>query len=252
MSKKTRLEELPPKLLWKFALTLGVDDLLNICNKKPYFRELLCESDVFQRIYAKKYLTTHQSRIPKGYTTLYEIKKINEMDKEKLPEHLGRKGYEVFIARIFDNMTSEDRESILISAAGSGYLDIVKYLINKNVGSIEAINDAFESAARNGETNVMIYLIERGANIHYNYDVALVLSAGRENLDFVKYLVAKGADINGDNGGPLRAAAIRGPLRNVKYLVDSGANIDVFDNVTKKLIKNREVIEYLRSIGVDI
>ena len=78
----------------------------------------------------------------------------------------------------------------------SGYLEVVKYLLEQGA-DLHAQNDwAFQWAARNGRLEVVEYLVKHGANLHVDDDYALRWAAENGHLEMVKYLLEQGADSN--------------------------------------------------------
>ena len=89
------------------------------------------------------------------------------------------------------------------------------------------------SAAESGSLEIVKYLVEHGADVNGNNEGNLsVLHYAAEfgSLEMVKYLVEHGADVNGNNEGNLsvlHSAAESGSLEMVKYLVEHGADINI-------------------------
>ena len=125
-------------------------------------------------------------------------------------------------------------------AAGSGKLDVVKYLIEKGADvNIEGegefgIGTPLHIAARSGKLEVVKYLVEKGANINAkdNHNktpwTPLHMAAVSEKWDVVKYLIEKGAGVNAEDQD-LRTlldwAVKNGKLNLVEYQVaDVNAN----------------------------
>ena len=124
-------------------------------------------------------------------------------------------------------------------SAMNGHLEVVKYLIEVGADIHALIDYALTLSANNGHLEVVKYLIEAGADVHANHDLALRWSANNGHLEVVKYLIEKGADLHADNDYTLRWSAEEGHLEVVKYLIEKGANIDV--------IKDDPIIEKLKT-----
>lgn len=94
--------------------------------------------------------------------------------------------------------------SALMKAAHSGYLDIVKLLV-ENGADLEYQNETADnvtviiSAAKRGSLHILEYLIKEGANINYqdkNGETALMAAVNSDYIDNVKLLVKYKADKN--------------------------------------------------------
>jgi ankyrin repeat protein len=126
-------------------------------------------------------------------------------------------------------------------------LEIIKYLVEKNINIRSNNDEALIISARNGHLEVVKYLIEEGSDIHAKNNRALCWSANNGYVEVVKYLVEQGADINVNNGEALRLSVYHGHLEVVKYLIENGANIHVFNDYILKLSAKKylEIIRYL-------
>jgi ankyrin repeat protein len=146
----------------------------------------------------------------------------------------------------------------LMQASGNGYLEIVKYLVEKgaslNLFSNEGTT-ALMFAGNQGHLEVVKYLVEKGADItatDKNNRTALMQASGNGYLEIVKYMVEKGANLTltdknnrtaldwarANNklavveylsniyNNDLIAAAQNGNLSNVRTALEKGANIN--------------------------
>jgi hypothetical protein len=89
--------------------------------------------------------------------------------------------------------------SLLKFALEYGYLDIVKFLIERDIN----INFTFENhetpicyAIEHGYIDIVKYLVKRGANIHFDDDLPLYNATVNNYSDIVKYLTKRGAHEN--------------------------------------------------------
>jgi len=121
-----------------------------------------------------------------------------------------------------------------IKAAVNNRLDELKNLLNQGADIHSNDDDALRAAAYNGYLEVVKFLvlpdlgsvaITHGSSIHAVDDQALKFSAQRGHLEIVKFLVTQGANVHADNDYALRYSALKGHLENVKFLITNGANI---------------------------
>ena len=150
------------------------------------------------------------------------------------------KGWISFIDTI--SLTQFMYGSCLVTAAGEGKIDILKYLLhNENVpiddpeinlyDNLENGWSALHWAAAKGNTEVIEFLIKEGANINapaatdYNQTPLLFALRYGKN-EAAKLLIDLGADINQKDGydnSPLILAVHNRNKELVKYLIEKGA-----------------------------
>lgn len=128
---------------------------------------------------------------------------------------------------LFDKLIEFDNKNLklglnktLISVAGNGQLEMVKYLISpgdnnfKHQG-VNNIDHPLRKAAQNGHLEIVQYFLNRGAGLNY----ALNGAAKGGHLELIKYLMERGArDLNKS----LREAAGKEHLEVIKYLISKG------------------------------
>jgi len=147
---------------------------------------------------------------------------------------------------LIDEKKVKFTDRILTQAAGSGNLELVKYLIKK-VAKIES--DTVRYAADSGNFELVKYLVDEGGEIDEH---AVSRAAKSGNQELVEYLVDRHGQIDDK---ALDNASKSGNLELVKYLVQKGAKIDkeikptsVFsiDPVNSAIRSgNAELVEYL-------
>ena len=139
--------------------------------------------------------------------------------------------------------------AILRSAIIHGYLETVKYLIEK--GSDIFAPSIVKVAVENGHLEIVKVLLKSGIDIHLQGDNVLNYASYYGYLDIVKYLIQQGADVHADRDCALRWAASRGDLKIVRYLIEeAGANVKVILSASTTWYNERniEVVNYLNKI----
>ena len=131
-----------------------------------------------------------------------------------------------------------DCDTLLHWAAGFGYLETVKVLV-ENEANINARNiyglTPLHYSARRGQLEVTKFLIEKGADINAkdkNSFTPLHWSAKKKCLEVTKFLIEKGADINAKDkyeSTPLHWSAKKKCLEVTKCLIEKGADINAKD-----------------------
>jgi len=162
----------------------------------------------------------------------------------------------------------EDSQTLLILAAESGHLEIVKYLSGQgaDVNAMSLYGSPILYASGAGHLEVVQYLVEKGADVN-NWkeyddgqgDTALMWASGAGHLEVVKFLVENGADVNvsRESYTPFYSAIFGGHLEIVKYLVENGADIHstneggktALDYALSSWSKDQpEIAEYLKTL----
>ena len=180
----------------------------------------------------------------------------SEQDKEQLKEHalklIEQNDFEGLIILIEilkeTNFDFHDKKNALLFAVSNGYLEIVKYLVNRGMDITITDNIAVRWAAEHGHLDIVKYLIAQGADIHARDEEPLRWAAARGHLETVKYLVEQGADIHAQKDKALRYAVYYdGNLEVIKYLVESGADIHA-DNDYVLRYAAEEIAGYLEEV----
>lgn len=176
----------------------------------------------------------------------------------------------------------------IIMASSSGYLNIVKLLIENGADVHVENNMAVRKASFCGKLDVVKYLVEQcGANINassceyylgcedlapYLYGDAICYASSYKHTEIVggdvvkrcghshevvKYLVEKcGANVHSHNETPIRNAIVSGNLDVVKFLIENGAKIHPWDHSQANIsviFNDLDVAKYLvENCGVDI
>jgi len=115
------------------------------------------------------------------------------------------------------------------------YLDIIKYLIEKNanVNAQESWykESALHIACKEGKVEHVQYFLEHGANIELQNiygDTPLHIACEKGRIQIVEQLLEKGADINALNNvqkKPIHSACATGQIKVAKLLEKHGANL---------------------------
>lgn len=121
----------------------------------------------------------------------------------------------------------------LIAAAGKGYLDMVKLLIER--GADVSLKEkrkglsALKFAAGGGHSEVIRLLLDAGADVNeldYWGRGALIFAAGKGVIENVKMLIERGAEVNVKDvygNTALTVAEDMGHIEVQKILLDAGA-----------------------------
>lgn len=146
-----------------------------------------------------------------------------------------------------------DNNSLLLNAAETGELSLVKHALYNGADLHYDDDGALSFASRSGRLNVVKWLVENGANIHADNDLPLGWASQSGHLDVVKYLVENGADIHADFEYALTEAAEEGHLNVVKYLVENGAYVRAAQNALPRARLNghTDVVQYLLQHGAN-
>jgi ankyrin repeat protein len=122
----------------------------------------------------------------------------------------------------------------------NGNLDLIKILIrygaDVNYSNNEYKLTPLRNAARNGYLEVVRFLVEKGAIIDAraaDNATALIASCGRGHIECVRFLIQNGANINvkdKDGDTPLINACANGRFEVVKLLMEKGADKNITDN----------------------
>ena len=122
----------------------------------------------------------------------------------------------------------------LCEAAGSGYLDIVKYFVGRGADVNAKTGYGFiyatplMRASESGHLDIVKYLVENGADVNFKTSRHAIFATGKE------------ANINDDSSFTALYKAIEnGHSDIVKYLVENGANIDAVEHRALSIAKQK-------------
>ncbi len=213
------------------------------------------------------------SNISETQHKIYSMSNDEKVFLESIKAELAKK--------IDINKIGENLETRLMAASKKGYLDTVKFLIEKGANiniSAQYGGTALTKIADRplfpNQIEIIKLLLENNADINYRISrgkTTLILASQYGNLELVKLLVEKGADLNlkdeinnAQMGGytALIMAAQKNHLEIVKFLVENGADINLKDNAGyTALMKARaynqnnynlnNIIGYLQSKGAE-
>lgn len=165
-------------------------------------------------------------------------------------------------------------------ALRSGHIDILNYLLPKNLDPEDLVQGFFTAISLKNTTAIDLFLQHQVSieNSHltlvfhnsYNetiwkllnhcdsqksLDYALWLAAKYDQPDMVDYLLKKGADYHYQNHLALRVSITHNRIDNLKLILNAGANIHYTDDPNLKAINlalshgHQEMINYLISLG---
>ncbi|XP_062578123.1 uncharacterized protein LOC134240021 [Saccostrea cucullata] len=170
---------------------------------------------------------------------------------------------EYLIDKVDINQVNDNCDPALHSAASSGHLGIVEYLVehsaNVNLCDIYGHTPLFH-ASISGHLEILKFLLQNGADI--NIGASCLSSAGYVNksplccasskgyLDIVEELIKLRADVNlcdGNGASSLCYAAQSGHLEIVKYLLQNNADVNVGASCLSYASKggHLDVVEFL-------
>lgn len=142
-----------------------------------------------------------------------------------------------------DDVQNQKKHTLLHIAAGSGYAEAVKLLLdnNANINARDLFNGTpLHRTIQNGHVEVVKILIKRGADIEArsttgNTPLNFAISAESNRIEVMSLLLSAGASVNvvvGFSGDtPLYSAIHAGHLDAVELLIKHGADINVRNQV---------------------
>ncbi len=139
---------------------------------------------------------------------------------------------------------------VLISAARSGHIKSITYLVEELGLLINADREELCTAAEEGHLGIVQYLLEKGAYNQIDKDDALMTAADGGNTEIVKYLIEEiGLDPHADNDYVLTVAAECNQLLTVKYLIEIVGLRNINSALGMAHVGGfNEMTEYLKSI----
>ena len=124
----------------------------------------------------------------------------------------------------------ENINSQLIESSNSGYLEVIKLLIDLGADVQYDNNKAIIKASKNGRFEAVKLLIESGADIHAQNNLAIICASENGRLEAVKLLIKYGANVQAQNNLAIIYASYGGHLQIIKLLIESGADIHAQNN----------------------
>jgi ankyrin repeat protein len=142
----------------------------------------------------------------------------------------------------------EDVNDGLAYSAGHGHLYIVKYLVDVKGANVRDDEDyPLCISAREGYLDIVKFLVEKGADVSARENYALRWSAESGHLDVVKFLLSVEVDVSTNDGcEALRNAIINNYLDVAECLMRYGARID-FDSFTSFNQEHETKYKYILS-----
>ncbi len=180
-----KLENLPRDVLFYFAIEFDLPTVYNLCRTSSKLNQKLCQSDEFwsQRLF-HDYQIRYQDIGGKSNSKNI-LRLLNQYKTRRLISFITGKKLE-----------QKDIDEMLRDTAEKGYLDVVKFLLEKGADINANKNAAVRYASYFGRLETVRYLVEQGANIHTNDDEALIWASTNKHIEIIKYLLDQGADIN--------------------------------------------------------
>lgn len=136
---------------------------------------------------------------------------------------------EIILMEIKKDSKKENKNLCLLLVADYGILQSTKYLIEigAEVDCLAPANfrTPLLTAASSGHINIVSYLLANGANINAKDSMAanaLILASTKGNLDMIKFLVEKGIDTHAIMDGGYNARDMAKGRKVKKYLREIG------------------------------
>lgn len=223
-------------------------ELLTVCSLNKKFYHDVCDDNLLLRRLSKypgieQYKEKNETWKRFFLNVIYYVSKMKEKHDFDYTEGDFRKQY--------DLLSSIDKNHLLRNAAYYGYLDLVKYSLNKGADIHYSEDAALRYASDRGHLQIVKYLIDKGANINANHGYSIRWASRIGYFDIVKFLIEKGANIHLNKDDALLGAIIEGHVDIVKYLVEHGVYSDsVNDIALRYALKNghTEIVNYLKNI----
>ena len=165
-------------------------------------------------------------------------------------------GYDDITKYLINRGATVDR-SFLNWICGYGSLDIVKFVIGKNIDMSQDDNYNIRMAANAGRFDIVRELISAGADIHTKNDEILSHASIYGNIGMAEYLLNHGAVIDrpGEIANPLTKAIQYGKMDMVRYLIQRGADVNINNGSPLKYAikdKNLDFVQELVKNGADV
>ncbi|KAJ3043987.1 hypothetical protein HDV00_003514 [Rhizophlyctis rosea] len=118
---------------------------------------------------------------------------------------------------------------VVVYAAGRGYVEVMKVLIEAGADINAASGIALRAAARGGHIGVVEMLVQAGADVHVGWDESLLMAARNGHVSVVQKLLQAGADVNAQEGQIVIAAARAGNASVLSVLLEVGGDVHTLD-----------------------
>ncbi len=279
MTDQMIFNNLPIELTQLVGFYLDIPNLVKFSRMNNKLDNNIRKNKKFLQDLGHQRLTEHDDRLLRKNI----IKEIYQVTRSIDLKYAIREGYLAIIKK----SNYKKWQTAIEEACDGGYLDIVKYLLNKTESSQKGKGNLYEylwNAARGGNLDIVEYLILQGADVHVQNDEILRIAAVNGHLDIVSYLLAF---LSSTQNISARQKAFEGAIDHnhldvAKYLmspdIDISAyrnhvswvrgmykyliscfrerNIDITDELneafTTALINNRcDVIDYLLTLNID-
>ena len=157
-------------------------------------------------------------------------------------------GYENVVEWLLDEYEyeSEDLDKNLLEAADKNYPSIVKKLIEAGAENDQIMGIFCEY----NNIDMVKFLIEHNIGVNGYSNEPIIHACAYGYIEIVEMLIDNGANINFTEGYPIAIASQYGNLNVIKMLIDNGANPDHFGNAMEIARHHNydNVVEYFRSI----
>jgi ankyrin repeat protein/L-ascorbate metabolism protein UlaG (beta-lactamase superfamily) len=166
------------------------------------------------------------------------------------------------------NTVDIDGSNLLLNAAGSGNMDIIKFLVEEKDFDVNFVDTnsitPFYSSGGSGDVEVIKYFVDKGVNTQVrsvNDGTPIVSAIYSDSLTAFEYLLELGCEYdvpNQWNVAPIHYAAYRGQTEMLKILMDKG--VDIFQETMNRetpfiwavVARHFETADFLLDNGEDI
>jgi len=181
-----------------------------------------------------------------------------------------------YILEYYSGCLDNNLISFLESACFYGYLDYVKFFIEKKgVNIIDAFN-GLRNACLSGNLDIIKYLISLNVDVCKNENEAilslcsyqpgkpLILHSEPEylyspysgseenNIECIKYLIEMKADIRAKNDLAIPCSCIKNNIKILKFLIEKGLDVTTQNNRAVSMASSREIFEILIKNRADV
>lgn len=207
-------------------ILLYLDDktFIKMCNLNSYFRDRICDDNVFKGRLLYKYPQILQYKNDKSWKDFFlEVIYYTNKLKEDFNFDYINGDYQLQYQLLAENYP-KNMKNLFIEASKSGDFDLVKFTLYNTRGypDQEDIFDVLFEASYMGYTEIFEFVTEYTLqNILVYGKIYLNNAARRGHLDIFKYLHKNNIDIHHHNEEPLKLAILNNHMNIVKYITDN-------------------------------
>ena len=286
-------------VIWKFLYHRDFSLEIKLDKDYSIMTQYLLDKQFFRQIF-REYINTHENdtlfllrqkmfltAVEKGYEILVSyILKHFTIDVQLIYRGMDiacKNNHYSILKILFEKDTynpSLSETDLILLAANSGSLLIVKYLVNKGLipnsealrysilhnhfdvvkylieeCNIQVSDDMLNMPVSRGHLSMVEYLVKHGANPRYNSDGMFHSAASNGQIDMLKYLMVLGADIHSNNEKALLLSSREGRFEVVQFLIENGSDLHTDNEHALRIaiIKGHmDIVSYLINKGANI